>query len=174
MLLLCPVVVGGGKPALPRGVRLDLELLDQRRFANGAIYLRYAVRNPFDPEDNIRGGVQYLRFLQETFPGRLPLVVAAYNAGENAVLRHGGIPPYAETQAYVRRILDLVRDARHPFESSVTAPSPELKRILARGGDRLTDERGAGPLLLLALGSVLAGEVAGRFVFYGLVRRPGD
>lgn len=45
---------------------------------------------------------------------------------------------------------------------------------LARGGDRLMDERGAGPLLLLALGSVLAGEVAGRFAFYGLVRRPGD
>ncbi len=45
---------------------------------------------------------------------------------------------------------------------------------LARGGDRLMDERGAGPLLLLALGSVLTGEVAGRFAFYGLVRRPGD
>lgn len=45
---------------------------------------------------------------------------------------------------------------------------------LVRGGDRLMDERGAGPLLLLALGSVLAGEIAGRFVFYGLVRRPGD
>ena len=45
---------------------------------------------------------------------------------------------------------------------------------LARGGDRLMDERGAGPLLLLALGSVLTGEIAGRFAFYGLVRRPGD
>ncbi len=44
VLLLCPVAVGGGKPALPRDVRLDLELLDHRRFANGAVYLRYAVR----------------------------------------------------------------------------------------------------------------------------------
>ena len=44
VLLLCPVIVGGGKPALPRGVRLDLELLDQRRFDNGVIYLRHAVR----------------------------------------------------------------------------------------------------------------------------------
>lgn len=46
VLLLCPVVVGGGKPALPRGVRLDLELLDERRFANGVVYVRHAVRNP--------------------------------------------------------------------------------------------------------------------------------
>ncbi|MGG5259998.1 dihydrofolate reductase family protein [Phycicoccus avicenniae] len=45
-LLLCPVLVGGGKPALPRGVRLDLELLEQRRFDNGVVYLRHAVRNP--------------------------------------------------------------------------------------------------------------------------------
>ena len=46
VLLLSPVVVGGGKPALPRGVRLDLELLDQRRFDNGVVYVRHAVRKP--------------------------------------------------------------------------------------------------------------------------------
>ncbi len=46
VLLLCPVIVGGGKPALPRGVRLDLELLDHRRFGNGVIYVRHAVRSP--------------------------------------------------------------------------------------------------------------------------------
>ena len=46
VLVLCPVVVGGGKPALPRGARLDLELLDQRRFDNGAVYVRYQVRHP--------------------------------------------------------------------------------------------------------------------------------
>jgi len=45
VLLLCPVTVGGGKPALPRGLRLDLELLDHRRFDNGAVHLRYAVRH---------------------------------------------------------------------------------------------------------------------------------
>ena len=45
VLLLCPVVVGGGKPALPRGVRLDLDLLEHRRFGNGALYVRHAVRN---------------------------------------------------------------------------------------------------------------------------------
>jgi dihydrofolate reductase len=46
VLLMCPVLVGGGKPALPRGVRLDLELLDQRRFDNGVVYVRHAVRHP--------------------------------------------------------------------------------------------------------------------------------
>ena len=46
VLLLCPVLVGGGKPALPRGVRLDLELIEHRRFDNGVVYVRHAVRNP--------------------------------------------------------------------------------------------------------------------------------
>ena len=45
VLLLCPVLVGGGKPALPRGIRLDLELLDHRRFGNGVVYVRHAVRS---------------------------------------------------------------------------------------------------------------------------------
>ncbi|HSB73898.1 MAG TPA: lytic transglycosylase domain-containing protein [Candidatus Methylomirabilis sp.] len=66
---------------------------------------RYAVADPFDPEANIRGGVRYLRFLQELFPGRLPWALAAYNAGENAVLRHNGVPPYRETRQYVDRVL---------------------------------------------------------------------
>jgi hypothetical protein len=65
---------------------------------------RYAVRNAFDPAENIRAGVRYLRFLQDLFPGRIHLAVAAYNAGENAVLRYDGIPPYAETRQYVARV----------------------------------------------------------------------
>ncbi len=55
VLLLCPVVVGDGKPALPRGARLDLELLDHRRFDNGAVLLRYAVRNQRGPRSTLRG-----------------------------------------------------------------------------------------------------------------------
>ena len=66
---------------------------------------RYAVGNTFEPAENIRGGVRYLRFLQDRFPGQLHLAVAAYNAGENAVLKHNGIPPYAETRQYVARVL---------------------------------------------------------------------
>jgi hypothetical protein len=66
---------------------------------------RYAVRNPFDPEANIQGGIQHLRSLLDRFD--LSLALAAYNAGEAAVERFRGIPPYQETQDYVRRVLSL-------------------------------------------------------------------
>jgi soluble lytic murein transglycosylase-like protein len=68
---------------------------------------RYAVSNAFDPAENIRGGIRYLRSLHDMFPGRLPLVLAAYNAGENAVMRRDGIPPFPETREYVRRVLQF-------------------------------------------------------------------
>ncbi len=62
------------------------------------------VANPFDPIENMKGGARYLRRMLDEF-GSVELALAAYNAGPGAVRRHGGIPPYAETQAYVRRIL---------------------------------------------------------------------
>jgi soluble lytic murein transglycosylase-like protein len=68
---------------------------------------RFRVSRIFDPEDNIRGGVEYLAFLLETFSNDLPTALAAYNAGENAVIRYGGIPPYDETTSYVRRALTV-------------------------------------------------------------------
>ena len=65
------------------------------------------VQDSFHPENNIDGGVRYLRYLMNLFNGNLPLVLAAYNAGENTVLRYNNrIPPYQETQTYVRRVLD--------------------------------------------------------------------
>ena len=63
------------------------------------------VSDPFDPHENIEGGVRHLCSLMDRFNGNLPLVLAAYNAGERAVLSHGGIPPYRETRQYVNRIL---------------------------------------------------------------------
>ena len=63
-------------------------------------------RNPYDPATNIQAGTKYLRKLLNEFD--LPLALAAYNAGENAVRRFGGVPPYAETQAYVAKILALL------------------------------------------------------------------
>lgn len=65
---------------------------------------RFGVGDPFDPRQNIFGGVQYLRFLLDLFQDDVILACAGYNAGENAVLRHNGVPPYKETQAYVRKI----------------------------------------------------------------------
>lgn len=63
------------------------------------------VRDPFDPRQNIFGGARFLRLLANRFGGDLVLTVAAYNAGPGAVERHHGVPPYAETQRYVRRVL---------------------------------------------------------------------
>lgn len=68
---------------------------------------RYGVHDIFDPEQNIMGGVHYLRDLLETFGNNLQLALAAYNAGENSVLRYGGIPPFPETINYVNRVLRL-------------------------------------------------------------------
>jgi len=63
-----------------------------------------AVGDPWDPEQNVRGGVAYLKRMLDLFSGDLDFALAAYNAGPNAVLEHAGIPPYAETRAYVRKI----------------------------------------------------------------------
>lgn len=66
-----------------------------------------SVRDAFDPKANITGGVRYLRRLLDRFEGNVSLALAAYNAGENAVLRYGGIPPYQETMEYVAKVLSL-------------------------------------------------------------------
>ncbi|QQR90618.1 MAG: lytic transglycosylase domain-containing protein [Myxococcales bacterium] len=66
---------------------------------------RMGVRDPFKPRQNILGGARYLRILANQFNGDMVLTIAAYNAGENAVLKYGGIPPYEETRRYVNRVL---------------------------------------------------------------------
>ena len=68
---------------------------------------RFGVIDPFDPVQNITGGVKYLRWLTDHFNNDYTKVIAAYNAGENAVKRHNGIPPFAETRAYVPRVKRL-------------------------------------------------------------------
>ncbi len=65
---------------------------------------RYGVDNPFDPKQNIEGGVTYLKDLLKLFGGDLTLSLAAYNAGENSVLRSGGVPAFTETREYVRKV----------------------------------------------------------------------
>jgi len=68
---------------------------------------RFGVSDSYDASQNIRGGVQYLAWLLKRFNGDLTLAAAGYNAGEGAVDRHGGVPPYSETQYYVRRVGQL-------------------------------------------------------------------
>ncbi len=95
---------------------------------------RFNVRQPFDPEQNLRGGLAYLRWLLAYFEGDVSLVAAAYNAGEGAVNRYRGVPPFAETRGYVQRIISLFKRDDHPYDARVTTPSPELPRIrLTRG-----------------------------------------
>lgn len=90
---------------------------------------RFNVAKPFDPAENIRGGLAYLRWLLAYFEGDVALVAAAYNAGEGAVNRHRGVPPYAETRAYVQRIMQFFGRQEHPYDPAVTDSSPELLRI---------------------------------------------
>jgi soluble lytic murein transglycosylase len=100
---------------------------------------RYKVKNVFDPEENIRGGVNYLRDLLEMFPDNLPRALAAYNAGENAVARHRGIPPYAETQTYVKRAMTVYYGRQYGQAEGYAGKrgKPTLKGGFSRGGGPL-------------------------------------
>ena len=69
---------------------------------------RFGVADPWDPHQNLRGGMAYLRWLLDHFGGDLRLALAGYNAGEGAVRDHGGVPPFAETQNYVRRVAQVL------------------------------------------------------------------
>jgi soluble lytic murein transglycosylase-like protein len=71
------------------------------------------VNDCFHPEDNIVGGIRHLGYLIDLFNGDIPLALAAYNAGEGAVARYQGIPPYPETRIYIRRVLDNYESYRH-------------------------------------------------------------
>jgi hypothetical protein len=85
------------------------------------------VRDPYDPRQNIFGGVQYLRLLLDMFGGDVVLASAAYNAGENAVIRYNGVPPYRETQGYVGKVQALLGGAAAMLAGMTSyAPGPAL------------------------------------------------
>ena len=100
---------------------------------------RFGVLDPFDPRQNILGGVKYLKWLHDYYQGDLTKVVAAYNAGEGAVNRSHGIPPYRETRAYVPKVLDLYR-------RRAVQPDPKLAGSMAllqkgRGGFKVDEQK---------------------------------
>src|SRR5205085_8169459 len=96
---------------------------------------RFGVKNIFDPQQNIEGGVRYMRFLLDAFGGDVALALAGYNAGEGAVMKYGRrIPPYHETQEYVRRISqrysmlrsgEMALSARTATQSQIAAMKEE-------------------------------------------------
>ncbi len=86
-----------------------------------------SVADPFDPRQNILGGTRFLRLLANTFNGDLVLTVAAYNAGAGAVIRYSGVPPFDETQHYVRQVLRYYYEFR-------SGPSPRPPPAQSAGG----------------------------------------
>jgi hypothetical protein len=89
---------------------------------------RFGVRNIFDPSQNIEAGTRYMRFLLNRFGGDVGLALAGYNAGEGAVDKYRGVPPYRETQEYVRRISEryaLMRDPQTARRATVVTKTPD-------------------------------------------------
>jgi hypothetical protein len=99
---------------------------------------RFGVGDAFDARQNIFAGTQYLRLLLDQFAGDVALALAAYNAGENAVLRYGGIPPYRETRGYVAKVQDLlggfvaVAEPKSTSAAFFTPSAPQLRPTATR------------------------------------------
>jgi soluble lytic murein transglycosylase-like protein len=105
-------VESGGNPRAvsPKGAQGLMQLMPARAAVLG-------VADTFDPRANLDGGVRHLRELLLRYGGNVRLALAAYNAGEDAVRLHGGVPPFPETQAYVRKVLSLY-DPRTPGQTT--------------------------------------------------------
>ncbi len=93
---------------------------------------RFNVKNAYNASQNIKGGVAYLRWLLSYFRGDVTLTIAAYNAGEGAVDKYKGVPPYKETRGYVKKVMGLYQTTRHDFDASITGASPALKKVSAK------------------------------------------
>ncbi|MDA8125420.1 MAG: lytic transglycosylase domain-containing protein [Deltaproteobacteria bacterium] len=102
-----------------KGARGLMQLMPQTALALG-------VNDCFRPEDNIDGGIRYLSYLIGQYKGDLRLVLAAYNAGETAVAKYLGVPPYAETQSYVRQVLNHYE--RYRNGAAMTAASASIRQ----------------------------------------------
>jgi soluble lytic murein transglycosylase-like protein len=98
---------------------------------------RFGVANPFDPKQNLEGGVNYLKYLLDLFGGDVNLSLAAYNAGEHRVQRSGGIPAIPETQNYVRKVNNFYQPGDVPASAKTTAKEPPKASIT-----RFVDENG--------------------------------
>jgi hypothetical protein len=105
-----------------------------------AAYL--GVADPFDPRQNVNGGVKYLSMLLDRFNGNVALALAGYNAGPTAVARHKGIPPFRETRGYVQKIRALVADTHSAF--SIPEPRRPKAKARAKSSVRRASSRSQG------------------------------
>lgn len=101
---------------------------------------RFGVTDPYDPHENLRGGMGYLRWLLDHFNGDLRLALAGYNAGEGAVKRHGGVPPYTETREYVRRIARVLGVAENELHLVPARANTKPVRAGSEGSGTLTSQ----------------------------------
>ena len=119
----------------PKGARGLMQLMPERAALLG-------VRDSFDPHQNVDGGVRHIRDLLQSFGGDVTLALAAYNAGEGAVRSYGGVPPFAETREYVRRVRVPLRRRRVPrveggrARHGAPADLPQPSRKTARSPSR--------------------------------------
>ncbi|WP_149930644.1 lytic transglycosylase domain-containing protein [Acinetobacter soli] len=105
---------------------------------------RFNVSNVFDPEQNIFGGAQYLSWLMKRFNGNMQLVLAAYNAGEGNVDKYGGIPPFRETQDYVKRVTSRYQNLYVSSQSSST-DNPLSSQIIAQSANYTHSDANTAP-----------------------------
>ena len=119
---------GGNPGALsPKGAQGVMQLMP-------ATAKRFDVSDPWDPDQNIEGGVKYLAHLLDVYKGDTTRAVAAYNAGEGAVDRFGGVPPYRETRDYVRKVMDLSGGGGGRVRRPTGESAPSAVKVL-RGPD---------------------------------------
>jgi len=85
---------------------------------------RFGVSNAFNPVENVEGGAKYLRYLLDLYKGDYRLALAAYNAGEGAVAKHGGVPPYAETVNYLQQVRNRLVEAQQQNKKVEPKPDP--------------------------------------------------
>jgi len=122
-----------------------------RRGAMGLMQLmpatakRLAVGDPFDPEENIRGGVKEFSRLLDQYSGNLQFALAAYNAGEGAVARYRGVPPFAETRDYVSRILTLYTGRPYRMGGAYR-PARPVKMVEGRDGSTVITNTTSSPV----------------------------